>query len=245
MKKLIYRAEDVVRIVNPLFVTRVGYPWDKEYVKKNVITDDQRKALTEMLEKFHLRPSYFGFEGKGYFDNAFEKILDEMAYWVMKTQGFGGRERTIHTELREDCRGKLAKIISKRVVKTGEYFPSTSYYDYNGETEYEPGGLRKEKTHVLLNLDIFSDDGMWAMISSTDKMEIEECHVEIYKQQKEWEVSLWPNNQPPILLGVYRADTKEEAKNRACVENGIQLDDDNLSVEENGKDTPMKRWKSH
>lgn len=232
-KKLIYRAEDVVRIVNPLFVTRVGYPWDKEYVKKNVITDDQRKALTEMLEKFHLRPSYFGFEGKGYFDNAFEKILDEMAYWVMKTQGFGGRERTIHTELREDCRGKLAKIISKRVVKTGEYFPSISYYDdYNGGTEYEPGGLRKEKTHVLLNLDIFSDDGMWAMIPTIDRMEIEECNVILHERIKRFQFCLCPDNQPMIELGVWTGKDLNDAKRQVCYRHRLEENDSTLCAKE-------------
>jgi len=186
-KKSIYREGDVVRIVNPLFVKRVGYPWNKEHVKNHVITDEQRQSLTTMLAKFNLHPSFLG-SNKGYFDTAFEKVLDEMAYWVMKTQGFGGRERTIHTELKEDCRGKLAKIISKRVVKTGHYFPSTSYYDdYNGGHEYEPGGLKNEKTHVLLNLDVFTDDNMWALKSILDfyKIEIEECNVEIYKKEKE------------------------------------------------------------
>jgi hypothetical protein len=43
-------------------------------------------------------------------------------------------------------------VIAKRVVKTGKYRPSSEYVSYEGEHEYDGGGLDDMKTHVLLKL---------------------------------------------------------------------------------------------
>jgi len=59
---------------------------------------------------------------------------------------------------------------------------------------------------------------------------------------KTYEVSLWPNNQSPILLGYYKANTLKEAKKNACKENDIDFNDENLFVVLDSKDAPMRRW---
>ena len=43
-------------------------------------------------------------------------------------------------------------VTHKRVVKTGKYRPSSEYVSYEGEHEYDSGGLDDMKTHVLFKL---------------------------------------------------------------------------------------------
>lgn len=63
-----------------------------------------------------------------------------------------------------------------------------------------------------------------------------------YKANKTWEVSIWPNNQPPFLLGYYTAKSGEKAKELASKENGIPIDD-NFVAKPVGKKSPLNRWR--
>lgn len=183
-RKHVYKVGDVVRITNPLFVVRVGYPWNKQYVIENIITPEQKKALDIMFEAYELRAP----EGyaqldvpSGIVEKIREKIVDELAYGLLHKHRYGGRVRQIHTEVKEKWKDKPARVIGKRVVKTGEYIPGHGGYDYyNGGYDYDPPYLANEKTHVLLKLDIFSDDEMWAISGLYENLmepEIEEAHV--------------------------------------------------------------------
>jgi hypothetical protein len=217
-----------------LFVKRVGYPWNKEYVKKHIITDEQRKAITELMAKFGLSWSAdndvihdipVGFDS-GFDEHCYNNILDEIAYRVLRKNGFGGNERTLHTVLKEKYQDKFAEVRAKRTVKTGTYCHGScgSYYEPD---DYDPPVLLEERTHVLLQVEIFSDEEMWAhynVFSPEDDdiskensrgYEIEECNVEPYKSQKKWKVFVCPNNQPEIALGSYFALTEDEAKKKA------------------------------
>jgi len=241
-KKHVYRPGDIVRIKNPLFVKRVGYPWTKEYVKEHVITKEQRKAITELISKFELSWSD---DLNGFDEDCYNKILDEVAYRVLRKNGFGGDKRTLHTVLKEKYQDKLAEVRVKRTVKTGTYCHGScgSYYEPD---DYDPPVLLKEKTHVLLQVAIFSDEEMWAhynVFSPEDEdlssvnargYEIEECNVEPYKTQKKWRVFLCPNNQPEIALGSYLALTEDDAKKKASNNStfGRLISWDNLIAEE-------------
>jgi len=45
-------------------------------------------------------------------------------------------------------------------------------------------------------------------------------------------VSLWPNNQPPIVLGIFEKKTKLHAKVEAVIVNGMSAEDiDNMRVD--------------
>jgi hypothetical protein len=59
-----------------------------------------------------------------------------------------------------------------------------------------------------------------------------------------WEVSFWPNNQPPVLLGMYSAPTEKEALKMACKENDISVKDKHLNIAKNSRWTPIKRWRN-
>lgn len=59
-----------------------------------------------------------------------------------------------------------------------------------------------------------------------------------------WEVSLWPNNQPPCLLGEYYAINAKVAMEMAAIELQIKVDDC-FCAELAGENSPMKRWNKH
>lgn len=215
-KKIVYRVGDIVRIKNPLVVERVGYPWNKEYVIQNIITNDQKKMLDNLIRSIGLsESSYFGVST--YYDFAYNKILDELSYWALKNKGFGGSTRSLFTKSVDEYNGKLASINSKRVVKTGNYSHGRS--DWEGD--YTPAYLSNEKSHVLLDLMVFTDEDKWSYIRTLKTIEIEECNVELHEKMKRWKVYISPNNQPNITLGTWSARTMEEAKRLACDSSGI------------------------
>jgi hypothetical protein len=57
-----------------------------------------------------------------------------------------------------------------------------------------------------------------------------------------WEVTLWPNNQAPIFLGVY-SGTKQAIKEQVCAKFGISPDDDALCIMKDLPETGYKKWK--
>lgn len=201
-KKHVYKVGDIVRIKNPVFVQRVGYPWTKEYVKRNVITEEQKKAIDDLLVKFGLKWDKTQIdeiatlvEGKD--EQCYEDILNRLAYYVLRNKQFGGKERTLHTELVEEYRDKPAKVISKRRVKTGIYCTASGGYDYDyGGYEYVPPYLEEEKTHIILSLEIYTDDNMWDLMKTPNEKnsmfdrqylfltDIDECNVEAVKVLK-------------------------------------------------------------
>ena len=60
---------------------------------------------------------------------------------------------------------------------------------------------------------------------------------------KTYEVSLWPNNQPPILIGYLKSISKEKLLKEVCKE--YNLKPGGLSIVEDCDDTPIKRWDKH
>lgn len=225
MKKIVYHIGDKVKIINPLFIQRVGYVWDKKYVIKNVITPEQKQALEEFLIKCGF---VSGTSGGGLFSYAYEEIMERLAYWVLRKEGFGGKERSIHTKLRETAREKIATIIKKRVVKTGKYTEGrTTGWE---EPEYNPPYLSNEKSHVLLTLDYYFDDNL-GMEDDIWPPEIEECNVALYERVKKWKACLYPNNQPTIELGIFTATNKPNALRQVCYKYNLKEDDTNLYLE--------------
>lgn len=62
-----------------------------------------------------------------------------------------------------------------------------------------------------------------------------------------YEVTLWPNNQPPILLGYYRASSANVAKIKAAAEMTSQgcplkATDPNLNAQPKSKNTGYEKW---
>jgi hypothetical protein len=149
------RKGDRVRILEPKFIDRVGYPLIWGMLMDEVENDPK---VIEALSVLGLRG---GQPVPHYLKIAIAKLRVEQ-------RGFGGRERTIHYEkdtYRVPCKGAVTEVYGRRVVKTGTYYPPSaggSNCDYDWEPE--PGGLADCKSHVLL---------------MTSHGEIEACNVEL------------------------------------------------------------------
>lgn len=151
-RKHVYRVGDKVRVVEPKFIDRVGYPvrWD------SLVPDfRQHPKMIEAMQLLGMIPvDQYTVSGRVALDFA-----QGCAKAQNRLNGFGGRTRSLHYWHGDFSQwaGMTATINGKRTAKTGQYYaPSGGRFmtDYGYEYEYENGGLRDEKTHVLLRLDI-------------------------------------------------------------------------------------------
>ena len=142
-RKHVYRVGDTIRIVNPLFVERVGYP----------------KVWTDFFETYKTHPklieamALLGLDNPG--GRALREFAEGAARAANRLAGFGGRERSIHHFTYEgvDYVGTECAVLSKRVVRTGTYYPPSggkTWTDCGYEYDYEDGGLADAESHVLI-----------------------------------------------------------------------------------------------
>lgn len=173
----IIRVDDKVRIINPEIVTRIGYPMSihdaiKE-VKKLYCNDIIELLNKTIYKKTTLFPDMIVNDHNS---KPYNKIISALAYEYLKSKQFGGKERKIFSEYRQDLFGITTTVRKIFIRKTGIYFPPNGGYDYwTNEYDYEPGGLDKEKTHKILELE------HWQNYPSY--IQIEACNVEkIYEE---------------------------------------------------------------
>jgi len=153
INKEIFRINDKVQIINPEIFVRCGYPLAKEDIKNKEITAEERQKIANLLGCAFV-------EDIDYF-SIYEKMLDNLAYYKLKKKRFGGKERRIHTENKPEYKDNFGTIISKKIVKSGDY--NYGREDCEGDY-YSPPYLTNEKSHVILYIrtepiknDIFGD----------------------------------------------------------------------------------------
>lgn len=145
-KPQVYRVGDKVRVLEPEFFVRCGYPMEIaaefEKFKKNY-----QEEIWEFLEKVNLvkRPTQI-FQTLP--QQIFQSIARESAYWSCKTNKFGGNERKIYTKRITEAKDQIFKVVSKSRVITGTY--NRAYQGYEGE--FEPPYLSNSKTHIILSI---------------------------------------------------------------------------------------------
>lgn len=144
MKKTenIIRAGDIVRVVNPELVIRIGYDFSFEDAVKEIKATygEEINGLLRKVKVHHKR-----------WEIVEDAVVRPLAYELVRSKFRHGNERRLHTQIREELRGAEVTVFGKKIAKTGTYFPPTGgdppYYD-----DYEPGGLRDCKTHVILEI---------------------------------------------------------------------------------------------
>ena len=133
----IIREGDIVRVVIPSIIVRVGYPRSIESYISEAEEKYQKSLLGDMDER------------------CAEKVINQIAYGLAKQDGFGGRERTVHLQSEPDLTGAEFTVQSTRMVQTGTYCPPCAPRSYFGELEYEPGGLENMKYRRLASGNYF------------------------------------------------------------------------------------------
>lgn len=159
----VIRKGDVVRVVIPTFVRRVGYP--KEV--RDYLTQEVMERAVDFCDGFRRRgwggasvdrPTMLSGEyNPSHLSKQARRVAMEAAYLLARADRFGGRERRLHLVEVPRHRDATFAVLSTRVAKTGLYFPPSGGVSWEGESDWDSGGLMDEKTHVLLVLDVLED----------------------------------------------------------------------------------------
>ena len=159
--KDIIRVGDLVEVVVPVVVERVGYPKAvKDY--RPEFDSEIHKMVRDLEEKIYGYPvnniGHIWGVGEKRVSSRFENsILDIVQYHLAKVDGFGGRQRSLHLREVPDLLGKRARVQRRRQVQTGRYYPASGggYNSYAGDyDDWEPGGLAERKDYVLMGLSV-------------------------------------------------------------------------------------------
>lgn len=170
------RKGDKVQIIKPDFFIRCGYPKSIES-ETQIVTEKYEKQITEMV--YDKTPQNLFSRHKHIDHHLLIKIAKEIAHARLRTNGFGGRERTIYTQHLENLKGKEFIVGDIKYHKTGTYSPpsySGGYYDYG--PEYEPATLENTKTHKILYLITGACiiDRYDLRIEATNVEKVKSCH---------------------------------------------------------------------
>lgn len=137
-----------VKIINPKFVDRVGYPRDIKYYSDRI-----NARSGDEIKKFVVRHS----ESK-FFDTsnwrdvrAYEEILQTLAWKAGHADRWGGRERSIHFIEKSEFLNKEAWAMNFKRCVTGTYSPGYRSGGYEYE-EWNPPYLYNQKHHRLVQL---------------------------------------------------------------------------------------------
>ena len=162
MKERALKEDDYIKIVNPILVNRFGYPLNTRIIK-NQFTSEQRKQVENFFRTFvtgqpplnpmedHIPEELIDFAYE-YKPDGLGQVFHGLAYGMLKAKGHGGNERKLYTQEFPELKDGITQIIKRKVVKTGKRVPSSGWYDYWGEYDYEPGYLENEQTHVLYQI---------------------------------------------------------------------------------------------
>lgn len=136
------KAGDVVKVINPHFFVRCGYPLDfNEEVDKTLERDG--KLIKSFLKVFGHSDLDIAVMPKMQY-----KIASALTYESCRKRGWGGNQRTIHTEHMPLLQDVCVEVTNVRFVKTGVRCPG--YVDHWGE--YDGPYLSNETTHRILEL---------------------------------------------------------------------------------------------
>jgi len=155
-KKVVYHVGDQVKIVEPQFFVRCGYPTTLSSAMKEFMTAEQRESLNQLMKSFGIR-----YNGKVH-----KELQKSLSYHLALKHGFGGNERQIYIQYLEEWKDKTLYVCDKRVVQTG-----IRVNGYTDEIESVPPRLSQIQQHVILVLSSYDS------ITNNYRM-IEECWVE-------------------------------------------------------------------
>jgi len=132
-RKDIIRSGDRVRIINPVIVTRVGYPRTLHSYR------GEAERIFGPLLSAHMEK------------RCVEKTLWEICYGLARKDRFGGLQRSLHVEERPELLGQVFTVERTKMVQTGTYRKAWVSRSYEGDYDYDPGGLDGMKAYRLVS----------------------------------------------------------------------------------------------
>ena len=159
---IVIRTGDTIEIINPEIITRIGYEFTYDDAVKE-IRETYEEDILILLRTVKVSR----------WKKVTKEIVKSLAYDLIHKRIRTGNVRKIYTERREELIGKKVKVMGKSLARTGTYYPPTGGgTDYNGEYDYEPGGLKDPKTHVIFE---FAESGVY----DPKLLKIERCNVKL------------------------------------------------------------------
>lgn len=155
MKKNIIRVGDKVRIAKPYSFVRCGYPLTKEDMLRTRMSKEDAYKISKFLEDFGIHEIPFYTEKpitKAVYSRVYDRVADAVAYGLLESEKYGGRERKIFTQYHPHLQDAEAVVIGRKVVNTGRYVPGYGpcYPDY----ESEGPSLTNQQSHVILRVEV-------------------------------------------------------------------------------------------
>ena len=145
-KKDVIRVGDRVRLIDPRFVKRVGYPKTKDdYAEVVAKLRTDVSALLDKVDRHHK----LGFSETIERTKAHSQVEDALQYLALAADGYGGKDRQIYWQEVPEALGSLWEVIDMRTVITGTYSPAWGHTDYYGESDYYPASLENQTHHRL------------------------------------------------------------------------------------------------
>lgn len=162
MNKSKYKAGTKVKIINPEFFVRCGYPETVESAREKFekyFLEKHGKSVRYVLHDLfdHNDTDVLKFIGTFFNEWEEEKIINIMTRaYNREVLGFGGCERRVYTERKPEYEGEIMYIQNYEhplIKKSGDYVHGHSGYSCDGEYDYEPAYLENVKTHVFYPVD--------------------------------------------------------------------------------------------
>jgi hypothetical protein len=173
--RTVYHVDDLVKVVKPDVIIRVGYPLTREIALDAVEKEYNDNIRNFMCSVGAAEADDQFFNSPEYDPRLYGDLLNAMASRYLRVKEYGGKERKIYTEADQRILATNWRVLSKRVVKTGTYNRGGYSGGYDGEPDYDPPYLENERTHVLLALEPTTlIEGPW-------RIEIEAANVQPVK----------------------------------------------------------------
>ena len=171
-----FKKGDKVKIINPEFFVRCGYPETVESAEKKLeewFKKEYGESLFVFLQKkFPFLSKNVGLDLIDWDSYETRKIISLIARAYNKNVlKFGGTERKVYTEYNSRYKDKICEIVSEKPIikKSGIY--RYGYGNNDIEDGWEPPYLDKVQTHIFYQIEKnILDVDMW----------IESCNLEHY-----------------------------------------------------------------
>jgi len=181
MKQKIKKG-DWVRIINPEFFIRCGYPLCLGDAQEK-IKEKHGKRIDDFINKTFESESVadYSFNVPNFkIEQCYDRILMALSRHYVYLNGFGGKERKIYTKNIPEHKDKIYRVAEKSYKVTGHYCAGYSGYSYEGEYDCEPAYLEDQKRRTLLHLSQYTvENWPFQLAFSLEEFDvIEDIYVE-------------------------------------------------------------------